>query len=300
MRSPLARGLAWAVGLLWCGVALAAPASAPGAAASAVSAPPAQAVAQRVVSLAPHLTELVYAAGGGSKLLAVSRYSDYPAAAQKLPVIGDAFTLDYEELLRLKPDLILAWKGGTPKRQLDKLRELKLPVREIDVQRIDDVSKVLREFGTWMGTQPQADAAANAYDAQIAQLRARYAGLPQVPVFYEIWDVPLMTVGRQHVIDEAIHLCGGSNIFHALDAITATVSRESVVARKPAVIVTGDSLAESAARMRRGWQRMTQVPAVANNRIATIDGDLLNRMGPRLAQGVAALCAAIDSARQAH
>jgi iron complex transport system substrate-binding protein len=286
------------LGLAACIAALACAAQArPPQRAAATPAAPAAAAVQRIVSLAPHLTELVFAAGGGERVVGVTRYSDFPPAAQLVPVIGDAFTLDYEALLQLKPDLILAWSGGTPRRQLDKLRSLQLPVREIQVTRIDDVPAVLRQLGQWIGTQATAEAAAAAYESQVAALRARYAGRAIVPVFYEIWDAPLMTVGRRHVIDEAITLCGGRNVFGDIDALTATVSREAVVKRRPLLIVAGDSLNESAARMRRGWQRLEEIPAVAQNHIATVDGDLLNRMGPRLVRGIAALCSAIDAAR---
>jgi iron complex transport system substrate-binding protein len=266
---------------------------------TAVSAkPPSQPLqrAQRVVTLAPHLTELVAAAGGLNQLVAVSRYSDYPAAVQSLPVIGDAFAINYEALIKLRPTLVLAWKGGTPARQLAKLKSLKLDVVEVELTRIEHIALELRALGKRLGTASAADDAARLFEQQVQALRVQHARQGAQTVFYQVWSRPLMTVGGAHVISEAIELCGGRNVFADIRQLTATVSAESVAARMPQHIVSAaaaSSRDQELSTLKSQWQALDAVPAVRHQQLHVIDADLLSRMGPRLPQGIAQLCSAI-------
>jgi iron complex transport system substrate-binding protein len=253
---------------------------------------------QRVVTLAPHLTELVAAAGGLNQLVAVSRYSDYPAAVQGLPVIGDAFAINYEALIKLRPTLVLAWKGGTPARQVAKLKSLKLDVVEVELTRIDHIALELRALGKRLGTASAADDAARLFEQQVQALRVQHArqGAQAQTVFYQVWSRPLMTVGGAHVISEAIELCGGRNVFADIRQLTATVSAESVAARLPQHIVSAaaaSSRDEELLKLKAQWQALDAVPAVRHQQLHVIDADLLSRMGPRLPQGITQLCSAI-------
>jgi hypothetical protein len=152
--------------------------------------------AQRVISLAPHVTELLYAAGGGSKMVGAVSYSDYPPEAKQLPRVGDNKALDLERIVALKPDLIVVWRHGNAERQLERLRELHVPLFFSEPRRLDDVAVSLTKLGRLLGTSASADAAAATYRDDIAGLRARYANRPSVSVFYQVWDRPLMTATR--------------------------------------------------------------------------------------------------------
>ncbi|KUY73718.1 cobalamin-binding protein [Burkholderia sp. RF4-BP95] len=256
--------------------------------------------AQRVISLAPHATELVYAAGGGAKLVGTVTYSDYPPAAQAVPRVGDNKALDLERIAALKPDLIVVWRHGNAERQTDALRALHIPLFFSEPKHLDDVATSLRRLGTLLGTEPVADAAAVSFSRDIAALRARYAARPPVTMFFQVWDRPLTTLNGTHLFNEVISLCGGRNVFAALKPLAPTVTDEAVLAANPEAIVTtsagatrSDAPLPSLARW-RAWPALT---AVARNNLFAIDGDLLTRPSPRIAQGAAALCEDLDAAR---
>ncbi|MBR8224906.1 cobalamin-binding protein [Burkholderia ambifaria] len=256
--------------------------------------------AQRVISLAPHATELVYAAGGGAKLVGTVTYSDYPPAAQAVPRVGDNKALDLERIAALKPDLIVVWRHGNAERQTDALRALHIPLFFSEPKHLDDVATSLRQLGTLLGTAPVADAAAASFSRDIAALRARYAARAPVTMFFQVWDRPLTTLNGAHLFNEVIALCGGRNVFAALKPLAPSVTDEAVLAANPEAIVTtsagatrSDAPLPSLARW-RAWPALT---AVARNNLFAIDGDLLTRPSPRIAQGAAALCEDLDAAR---
>ena len=251
--------------------------------------------ARRIVTLAPHLTELAYAAGAGADVAAVGRFSDYPPEALAKPIVGDAFAVDYEALARLKPDLILVWGSGTPERIRTKLRTLGWPVYEIEIRDVAGLAATLRNIGRLAGTEPVADARAQAIVTDWAALKSRYAGRSPVRVFFQLWDAPLMTLNRQHIISSAIDACGGRNVFAEVPTLTATVSWESAVQRDPELIVTGGSPSEPAKPGR--WAEFSGLSATKHHQFARVDGNLIARSGPRFVDGARELCAAIDRAR---
>ena len=251
--------------------------------------------ARRIVTLAPHLTELAYAAGAGAAVVAVGRYSDYPREALAKPVVGDAFAVDYEALAKLRPDLVLAWGSGTPQRFKDKLRELGWPVMEIEIRDVGGLESALRRLGTLAGTAPVAEARARAIAADWTALQREYAGRRPVRVFFQLWDAPLMTLSGAHLISSAIAACGGRNVFADVPTLTASVSWEAAVQRDPELVVTGGSPSEPAKPGR--WADFPQVSATRHGEFARIDGDLIVRSGPRFVDGARELCAAIDRAR---
>ncbi|WP_321855397.1 cobalamin-binding protein [Paraburkholderia tropica] len=256
--------------------------------------------AQRVISLAPHATELIYAAGGGTKLVGTVSYSDYPPAALKVPHIGDNRALDLERIAALKPDLIVVWRHGNAQQQIDRLRDLHIPLFFSEPDRLDDVATSLTRLGTLFGTDTAARAAADAYRRDIAQLRTRYAQRAPVRVFYEVWDQPLMTINGEQIISDAITLCGGRNVFAALRPPVPTLSTEAVLAANPEAIVTASPGATAPDRPLPAldrWRAWPQLAAVAQGNLFAIDGDLLSRAGPRLAQGAEQLCKDLDQAR---
>lgn len=259
----------------------------PGSAASQEAVPAAP--AQRIVTLAPNLAELVYAAGAGEKLVGVSSWSDYPAAAKALPQVGNYAKIDLERVLQLHPDLVIGWRGGNAPRDLERLEKLGIPLYVSESRRLDDIPRQLETIGRLAGTAPAAERAAAAFRSELQTLAQRYRQARPVSVFYQIWYQPLMTVNGQHLIGEAMRLCGGVNPYAALSALTPTVSRESLLAADPAVIVVnGDP---------QRWQAYPQLAAVRHARLYAINPDFLLRATPRLLEGTRQLCAVLDQAR---
>ncbi|KMQ84272.1 cobalamin-binding protein [Lasius niger] len=251
--------------------------------------------AQRIISLSPNATELLFAAGAGGKLVGVGRYSDYPAAAKQLPVVGDAFMLDVERILSLSPDLIVAWPGSKADAVLAPLRELGMPIYFSNPQRLADIPKELADLGRLAGTGAAAQRAIVAYRQQLAALRATYAGRAPFKVFYQIWARPLMTIGDQQLLDEALGLCGGVNIFAGLPEAAAVVSEEAVAGADPDVImvVGHDGPAQLAS-----WRRLPALRAVRTGRLLALDAPGLSRQAPRSLAGVDMLCRRLDALRR--
>ncbi len=248
--------------------------------------------AQRIVSLAPHATELLFAAGAGGKLVGVSEFSDYPPQAKKLPSIGSSMQLDVERIVALKPDLIIAWQSGNNARQVARLRKLGLMVYDSEPRRLDDVARTLENLGTLTGSE-QGRIAARDFRQRQQALRKRYADKASVRVFYQIWPSPLMTLNDKHIVSDALHLCGAVNVFGTLSQLAPTISRESVVAARPEVIVASDERNETWDR----WRALAQLPAVRLGNLYRIDGAVMNRAGPRMLDATETLCRQIDEAR---
>lgn len=256
--------------------------------------------ARRVVALSPHAVELAYAAGGGSRLVGAVSYSDYPSAAKALPRVGGYHALDLERIVALKPDLIIVWRHGNNERELERLRALGVALYDSEPHKLDDVATDLIALGTLFGTPAQADAAAADYRAKIAALGAQYAQRSPVSVFYQVWSDPLMTLSGAHVVSDLIALCGGRNVFAKLAPLVPTVSTEAVVAADPEAIVTasqGATAADAPLPSLASWRAWPKMTAVARGNLFAIDGDLINRPSPRLAEGAEQLCRDLEIAR---
>ncbi len=244
---------------------------------------------QRIIVLTPHLTELLFAVGAGSQVVGVDSASDYPKAAQLLPRIGDYGRINFERVLALKPDLVMAWIGGNRPADMHGLAKMGLPVLHTQATRLDDVARLLRLVGQATGHATEGEAAARDFSARLAALRAQTAPRRPISVFYQVWDRPLMTVGGSHWISDALALCGARNVFADLHTASPVVSREAVLQRAPELIVSGSDGPDP----RRQWQRFSSMPAVKNDGFVRVDADRLHRPTPRLAEGVSALCAAV-------
>lgn len=244
---------------------------------------------QRIVALAPHLTELLFAIGAGRQVVGVDSASDYPRTVRDLPRVGDAHRLNFERLIALKPDLVVVWLDGQRAADLHRLERMGLRVLRTRAARLGDVARLLRLLGRASGHVEAGDNAAREFDTRLKTLgRTREA---PVPVFYQIWDRPLMTVGGGHWISEVLALCGAKNVFADLAAAAPVVSREAVLQRAPVLIVGGSDGAD----LRRDWLKFTRLPAVRRDAFVQVDADRLHRPTPRLLDGVAELCAAVDA-----
>lgn len=252
--------------------------------------------ARRIVSLAPHLTELLFAAGAGERVVGVAAYSDHPAAARTLPRIGDSAQLDLERIVALRPDLIVVWRDGNSAQQLDRLATLKLPVYASEIHRMADIESTLRRLGTLAGTEVAADRAARTFAASVSQLRARYAAQLPLRVFYQIWHRPLLTVNGRHLISEALSLCGASNVFAGLPLLTPTISEEAVLQADPDAIVTGSVDPQGPDNL-DGWRRLRALRAAREGHLIVVNPDTLHRPSPRVADGARELCEKLDRVR---
>jgi iron complex transport system substrate-binding protein len=252
--------------------------------------------AQRIVSLAPHATELVFAVGAGAELVAVSAFSDYPAGAQSLPQVGGAQGIDLERIARLRPDLVIAWTSGNSPQELEAIERLGIPVFRSDPHSLEAVAENLEELGVLTGHAPTGAQAAANFRARIAALRRRYQGRARVKVFYQVWNKPLMTVGGTHLISHVIELCGGQNIFGDLDALAPTVDAEAVITRDPEVIAVASDLGRGSEELAL-WQEWPRLAAVARHHFVILDPALITRPTPRIADGASLLCEDLERAR---
>ncbi len=256
--------------------------------------------ARRVISVAPHATELLYAAGGGAAMVGAVSYSDYPDAARALPRVGDNRSLDLERIAALKPDLIVVWRHGNADRQIAQLEALGIPLFLSDPKQLDDVATSLDRLGVLLGTRATADLAAADYRQRIAALRVRYASQPRVEVFLQIWDRPLTTLNGQQIVSDVLSLCGGHNVFAALKPVAPTLGDEAVLAANPEAIIAtaqGATASDTALPSLARWQRWPSLAAVARGNLFAIDGDWLTRPTPRLALGAEQVCRDLDAVR---
>jgi iron complex transport system substrate-binding protein len=249
---------------------------------------------ERMVSLAPHLTELAFVAGAGDRIIATVDYSDYPDAAKRIPRVGDAFRVDYERLLKLSPQLVLAWDTGTPQSTIARIRELGISVELFSTQRIADVSRELRLIGELAGTRSTAEQAAKRFETEMAALAAQYQARDAIRVFIQINEQPLYTVNRAQIISEVVELCGGVNVFAALSALAPAVGEEAVLAAEPEVILSVD---ETVTDPMKRWQRWKHLRAVRAKNVFSAPSDNLARPTTRLVAGTQAVCEILDTAR---
>lgn len=252
--------------------------------------------AQRIVSLAPNITELVYAAGAGERLVGTVEFSDYPAAARQLPRIGSYARVNVEAIVALKPDLVLGWDSGNPSAGITQLRKLGIPVFVTEPRTLDDVARDLERYGTLAGTRA-GHTAAQAYRKRLSSLQQQHAARPPVRVFYQVWDEPLMTVNGRQIISDVIRLCGGVNVFAELPALAPTVSVESVLAADPDVIIAG-GMGEINTSWLEPWKKWPRLKATARGKLFFIDPNLLQRHTPRLLDGAEVLCAKLEESRK--
>ncbi|WP_296948734.1 cobalamin-binding protein [uncultured Massilia sp.] len=251
--------------------------------------------AQRVISLSPHITELLFAAGGGSRVVGVVSYSDFPEEAKKIPQIGSNRELDLERIIAMKPDLIVVWRHGSSERQIDVVKKLGVPMFHSEPQKLEEIADNVARLGQLMGTDAVAGPAAADLRRRIAALRARYADRPVVRSFYQVWDKPLYTLNGRHIVSDALRLCGGENIFAKLAVTAPVVSVEGVLQENPEAIFATAEKNYGGVDL---WKPYPTLMAVRNDNLFTVDGHLLNRAGPRMVAGAEQLCEKLEIARR--
>ena len=253
--------------------------------------------AQRIISLAPNITELLFAAGAGEKIVGVVEFSDYPAQAKSIQQVGNHTAIDMEQISILKPDLIVAWQSGNPDSVLVSLEQMGYTIFRSEPKTLSDIPDTILRLAILAGTQTAAQLAVTDYQRRFGELKTRYSERQSITVFYEIWNQPMMTINGQHIINEVIEFCGGKNVFRDLSSLAPTVAIEPVLAANPQVIIASSSNGE-APQWLNDWRRWTSLDAVRYNNLFYVDADTINRHTPRILRGVEQVCEALDTARQ--
>lgn len=247
---------------------------------------------QRIISLAPNLTEILFAIGAGKNIVGVSVDSDYPEAAKKIPIVANAGQLNLEEIIALKPTMIVAWRGGNPQSQLDELKSFHVPVYTFQFIDLSDITQAMQRLGALTDCRTEAAMQIQEFTQKLAKLQQTQMNKKPIKVFYLLWQSPLMTVGKHTLINQAITLCGGQNIFADLNATAPVVGIASVLQRDPAIIIAGFI----SKNWKNDWQQWPEITAVKTGRLYFINPDLLQRPGPRFIYGVQQLCGIIIGA----
>ncbi|WP_297797801.1 cobalamin-binding protein [uncultured Marinobacter sp.] len=252
--------------------------------------------ASRIAALSPGATELVWAAGAGEKVVAVVSFSDYPEAATNVPSVGSHTRMDMERLMELQPDLVIGWVTGNPPEQLEALADLGLPVFSIEPRTFEAVSHTIERLATLAGTEEEGFAEAERFRRGIAKLERQYRNAEPVPVFYQVWDEPMMTVNDEHLIGKVITLCGGVNVFGDLDRLVPRISAEAVIGANPEAILAGGMGEENRHWLTR-WEAFPGIEATAKDNLYFIPPSLVQRPTPRMLEGSQLFCRKLDNAR---
>jgi len=256
---------------------------------------------KRIISLAPGATEMLFAAGAAPFIIGTVEYSDTPAAALKVPRIGDGIAVDMERVVAMRPDIVVVWPGGGNPAQIAKLESLGLPLYRQQVDTLADLPASLRRLGALAGTQLAAERSARDIEARLAELKRRYGGGARLSVLMQVWDHPIYTVGGKHLITDSLRLCGARNIFADLPEMGPAVDTEAVIARDPDVIVAA-APAGAAREWLAQWRKFPSLRAVRSGRLIAFEDQGLSRLGPSVVTATEALCKDIGSiqTRGAH
>lgn len=253
--------------------------------------------AQRILVLAPHLTEIVDFVGGLDRVIAVDGSSNFPDVVNALPKLPNPWVLGAEPILARKPDLVLVWQSGISADVVAQLRRAGVPVFVSEPKTIAQVASTMQRLALLLGTQSTTNPKVNQWLARFDQLRTRFIGRTVVSVFYQVWRQPLMTLGGQHVVSEILGLCGGRNVFADLTNLAAPVSVEGVLKRNPAMLLSSGSVEDHRAFLTQ-WAPWSGLAAVQRGHVYTIPNDLLVRNGPRLIDAAVQVCDHIEHARR--
>ena len=247
---------------------------------------------RRIVSLTPHLTELLFDMGAGDRIVATDDASDTPPEARPLPHVANYRSINVEALLAQKPDLVVAWRSAQS-RMLAPIEQLGIPVFYSEPTDFASLGQEIRALGTRLGLQHSADAQADAYLARLAALKARYGHGEPVRVFYQLWNPPLTSVSGLAWPAQAIALCGGDNLVANAASPYPQVGLEQIIKADPQLILAGSRDEEALAH----WQQWPSLTAVKESRLVLINPDELHRFTPRALNAVEQVCLAIAAAR---
>ena len=253
-------------------------------------------VAQRIISLSPNTTEILFHIGAGEKIVGADEYSNYPKQANDILRVNNHAAANYELILSLKPDVVIAWQSGNGEKIISRIRELGIPVFVVETGNLQDIPYLYRRLGQLSGYEKQSNIQAEKFSSRLNQLRKTYSSREEIRLFYQIWNEPLMTLNGDHMVTDIIELCGGVNIFSDAAALVPYVNIESVLAADPQVIITGgknkSDLLDSGF-----WDKWPSLSAVKNQHLYAIPSDLLQRHSDRMLEGTGLMCEYIDLVR---
>ena len=251
--------------------------------------------AERIITLAPNLAELLFAAGAGSHLQAVVEYSNFPIQVSQLPRVGDAFRIDLERILEFEPDLVIAWGSGNPQTALQKLKQLGITVWQIEITRPEDIAKVVENMSRAAGTEVEGLVVARLLRGRLAHLQRQNSNKTPVDYFYQIAARPLYTINGQHIISRSLEICGGVNVFSDLPALAPQINRESVILANPQVMIAPETSGEAPALQE--WQEWPRLQAIENNNMIYLPADEISQATPRLLDSIDLACRLLDEVR---
>jgi len=254
--------------------------------------------AKRIITLAPNLAELVFAAGAGDRLQAVVEYSNFPPEVAQIPRVGDAFRIDLEGIIELQPDLVIAWKSGNPQTALHKLQQLDIKVWQIEITRPEEIADTIESLSRAAGTETQGVARARQMRNRLAALQQQNAGKVPVDYFYQVADRPLYTINGQHIISRSLAVCGGHNVFYDLPILAPQISRESVIMANPQVMIAPENSGAPPALL--AWQDWPQLQAVRSGSLLYLPADEISQATPRLMNSIELACKLLDEVRSKY
>jgi len=252
---------------------------------------------QRIISLAPHITEMLFSAGAGHKIVGVVDYSDFPEAALAIDSVGSYHALNIEKIIQLNPDLIIAWNKGNRPKDLEKLQQLGFKVHYSEPYQLMDIPKEIRAFGDLLNTDNTANPLASQLELTLNTLAESYQSKSKVSAFYQIWNKPMMTINGDQFISQAMQICGATNVFAELPLLAAEVSIESVIQKNPDMILLGGEKSMQQAWL-KDWQKWQTLNAVKNGYIRLLKADTFQRPTARFIMGIESLCKQVDQVRQ--
>jgi iron complex transport system substrate-binding protein len=250
---------------------------------------------KRIISLAPHITELLFSAGARDQIIATVSYSDYPEAAKKIPRIGSYKKIDLEKIIELRPELVIAWSSGGSLEQIKEMQRIGLKIFFSEPRKFSDIAKNIKTLGKLLGTESKANNVSNNFLQELNTLQQQYKNRSSVSVFYQVWQSPLVTINKDHLITQVIEFCGGTNVFGNLSARAPRIAIESILSINPDVIIIG--INDQRIDWADNWKKWPSLKAVKNQRVFTINADLIVRQTPRILQGTRLMCEYIDSVR---
>lgn len=253
--------------------------------------------AERIVSLAPHITEMLFDIGAGDRVVATVSYSDHPEAARELPRVGSYNRFDIERILELDPDLVIGWQSGNPDDALERLRRLGLTLYLTEPRSLDSIATNLERLGRLVGKLETAERAADRFRSRYRELRRKYGDRPQLTVFYEVWHDPLMTINGDHLISAIMRDCGGENVFADLSEIAPRISVEAVLKRNPEVVIAS-GMDDERPEWLDEWKQWSELEAVRRGNLFFIPPQILQRHTPRALDGMERMCRALEEARK--
>ena len=251
----------------------------------------------RIIALSPHSVEILFLIGAGDRIVGTTEFADYPEEAKNIPRIGGYNGIQIDRVLELEPDIVIAWESGNPAKDIDRIKELGIPVYESTTKKLEDIPREIMQISAQVGFADEGKKQAALYSKRLNELRARYADRTPVSFFYQLWSKPLRAMAAGSWIDEMFDGCGAVNVFSDPALDYPQVSLEAVIELKPEVIVVPTHHGgEIAVDM---WKDWPEIPAVKNDRIVFFDGDLLHRFSYRTLDGMQTVCDEFDRIRSA-